>query len=154
MGFRISGLKKEQFAEWFAMTDQELAARHAVRRIADRSHGFPCRIGLTDAEAGQEVLLINYEHLPVDSPYRSSHAIYIRADEQTFDAVDTVPAMLRTRLLSLRGFDDAGLMTNADVIEGRDLESAIETLFSDPKTSYLHAHIARPGCYAARIDRA
>lgn len=154
MSFRISGLEKEQFAEWFAMTDKELAARHAVRRIADRSHGFPCRISLTDAEAGQEVLLINYEHLPVDSPYRSSHAIYIRADEQTFDAVDTVPPMLRTRLLSLRGFDDAGLMTNADVIEGRDLESAIETLFADPKTSYLHAHIARPGCYAARIDRA
>jgi hypothetical protein len=153
MSFRISGLPAAQFADWFALSDAELTARHAVRRIADSKPGFPCRVSLTDAEVGEEVLLINYEHLPVDSPYRSSHAIYIRAGEQSCDRIDTVPAMLRSRLLSLRAFDAVGMMTAADVVDGRELEATIGKLFSDERAEYLHVHFARPGCYAARIDR-
>jgi hypothetical protein len=154
MSFRISGLAAAKFADWFTLSDAELATRHAVRRIADSKPGFPCRISLTDAEVGDEVLLINYEHLPVDSPYRSTHAIYIRAGEQTCDVIDAVPAMLRSRLLSLRAFDAAGMMTAADVVDGNELEAAIGKLFSDERAEYLHAHFARPGCYAARIERA
>jgi Protein of unknown function (DUF1203) len=154
MSFQISGLPADEFAHWFGLSDAELRQKHAVRRVADRKPGFPCRISLTDADVGEEVLLINYEHLPVDSPYRASHAIYIRADEQTFDAVDSVPAMLRSRALSLRGFDAAGMMTAADVVDGSELEMAIREMFDNPATRYLHAHFAKPGCYAARIDRA
>ena len=154
MSFRITGLPSSQFTKWFTLSDAELARRNAVRRIADVPHAFPCRISLTDAEVGQEVLLINHEHLAVDSPYRSQHAIYIRADERTYDAINDVPAMLRSRLLSLRAFDNDGMMTDADVVEGRELEAAIERLFADERAAYLHAHIARPGCYVARIDRA
>jgi hypothetical protein len=154
MSFRISGLPAAQFAEWFTLSDAELAARHALLRIADSKPGFPCRISLTDAEVGDEVLLINYEHLPVDSPYRASHAIYIRAGEQICDVIDAVPAMLRSRLLSLRAFDAAGMMTAADVVDGGELETAIGKLFSDERAQYVHAHFARPGCYAARIERA
>jgi hypothetical protein len=153
MHFRISGLPAAQFADWFTLSDAELIARHAVRRIADSKPGFPCRISLTDAEVGDDVLLINYEHLPVDSPYRASHAIYIRAGEVTCDVTDTVPPMLRSRLLSLRAYDAADMMTAADVIDGSELEAAIGKLFSDESAQYLHVHFARPGCYAARIDR-
>lgn len=154
MSFRISGLPAAQFVDWFALSEEELAARHGVRRVADSKPGFPCRVSLTDAEVGDEVLLINYEHLPVDSPYRASHAIYIRAGEETCDIVDSVPTMLRSRLLSLRAYDAAGMMTAADVIEGGELEAGIGKLFSDKRAQYLHVHFARPGCYAARVDRA
>jgi hypothetical protein len=27
-------------------------------------------------------------------------------------------------------------------------------MLADPHVAYLHAHYAKPGCYAARIDRA
>lgn len=154
MSFRITGLPASDFAQWFELSDDELAARNAVRKVADGKPGFPCRISLTDAEIGDEVLLINYEHLAVASPYRSRHAIYIRAGEETFDATDRVPEMLRSRLLSLRAFDEAGMMMAADVVEGRDLEAAIAKMFAHDETKYLHAHFARPGCYAARIERA
>jgi len=154
MHFRIRGLPTEPFADLFSLSDAELAQRLAVRRTVDEKHGFPCRISLTDAKVGDEVILVNYEHLDVASPYRSRHAIYVREGEVPFDAVDTVPDMLGRRLLSLRGFDNAGMMTAADVVEGRHLEDAIERLLADPRTEYLHAHIARPGCYAARIERA
>jgi hypothetical protein len=31
---------------------------------------------------------------------------------------------------------------------------AIERLFANPEAAYIHAHYAKRGCYAARIDRA
>lgn len=153
MNFRISGLPAADFSGWFALNDAELAERHAVRRTVDKPHAFPCRVSLTDAQVGDEVLLINHEHLPVDSPYRSRHAIYIRAGEQTFAAAGVVPDMLRRRLLSVRAFDTNGMMTACDVVDGRELQSAIGQLFADPQAAYLHVHFAKPGCYAARVDR-
>jgi hypothetical protein len=153
MSFRIAGLPAADFQHWFGLGDAQLGVLGGVRRRVDTPHAFPCRISLTDAAVGDEVLLINHEHLPVDSPYRSRHAIYIRAGEQTFDAVDTVPDMLRRRLLSLRAFDAAGMMTGCDLCEGHDIERLIEHLFVDSQTEFVHAHFARPGCYAARIDR-
>jgi len=154
MHFRIRGLPAEPFTDLFTLSDAELAQHCAVRRTVDADHGYPCRVSLTDAKIGDEVILVNYEHLAVATPYRSRHAIYVREGEVRFDAVDEVPQMLRKRLLSLRGFDGDGMMTSADVVEGRDIEAAIARQLADPQTRYLHAHIARPGCYAAHIERA
>ncbi len=151
--FRIRGLPPEPFAPLFDMPDGELEKHAAVRRIADKA-GYPCRISLTDAKAGDELILVNYEHHAVASPYRMRFAIYVRKGEQTFDAVDEVPAQLRTRTLAVRGFDVGGMMTAWELIDGGKLEEAIERLFADPRASYLHVHFAAPGCYAARIERA
>jgi hypothetical protein len=80
-------------------------------------------------------------------------AIYVRRDEKTFDAVDTVPEQLRTRTLAVRGFDADAMMTGWELTEGAQIEGVIEKLFADPRTAYLHVHFAAPGCYAARIER-
>ncbi len=154
MSFRILGLAPEPFAHLFALTDAELAEQGAVRKIANADAGFPCRISLTDAACGDVVVLVNYLHQPARSPFRSCHAIYVRAGERTYDAIGTVPQQLRTRMLSLRGFDDGGLMTRADLVDGMQLEGAIECFFGDEATRYLHVHFAKPGCYAARVERA
>jgi hypothetical protein len=154
MTFRITGLAAETFDELFAMSDAELAARGALRRIADDKPGFPCRISLTDAEPGTEVILTHFEHHAVATPFRSSYAIYVRRGEQRFDAIGRVPDALRQRLLSVRAFDEAGMLLAADVVDGRELEGAIDRLFTDAKSAYLHVHFAKPGCYAARVDRA
>jgi hypothetical protein len=151
MHFRIQGLPAEDFAALFALSDAELAQRGAVRRIADGPR--PCRISLTDAKPGDELILVNYEHHAVASPYRMRFAIYVRQDEKTFDAVDTVPQQLRTRTLAVRGFDANAMMTSWELTEGAQLEGVIEKLFADPRTDYLHVHFAAPGCYAARIER-
>jgi len=153
MSFRIQGLPAEQFAPLFSLSDVDLAAHGAVRRIADAKPGFPCRISLTDAEPGEEVILTHFEHHPVASPFRASHAIYVRRGETTYDAIDQVPAQLRLRLLSVRAFDAAGMLVGADVIDGKELEAVIATLFGDARAAYLHVHYARPGCFAARVDR-
>jgi Protein of unknown function (DUF1203) len=152
MHFRIQGLAAEQFATLFALSDDELAERGAVRQIADAPR--PCRISLTDAEPGDELILVNYEHHPVASPYRMRFAIYVRRYEETFDAVDTVPEQLRQRMLAVRAFDDNGMMTGWELVDGSKLEEAVEKLFANPRATYLHVHFAAPGCYAARVVRA
>lgn len=155
MSFLISALPVEPFRHLFGQCDATLAAHGAIRRIADTKPGFPCRVFLEDAEIGEPVLLINYEHLPADSPYRSRYAIYVR--ERAAEAhpeVDEVPQQLRSRLLSVRGFDAQSMLQNAEVVDGSQLEAAIERLFADPRVAFLHVHNAKPGCYAARVDRA
>lgn len=77
MDFRIRGLDPAPFARYFEMDERELARHRAVRRVADEKPGFPCRVSLADVEPGSPVILLNYEHLPVESPYRASHAIFV-----------------------------------------------------------------------------
>ena len=155
MSFRITGLPADKFAPLFAMSDAELANQGAVRKIADgREPGYPCRISLTDSSAGDELILANYEHHPVDSPYRMRFAVYVRRGEETFDAIDRIPEQLRIRTLAVRAFDRDAMMVAWEMVEGCDLDGAIERLLGEPAAAYLHVHYAAPGCYAARIDRA
>ena len=151
MSFRITGLPAEDFSHLFSLDDAELATLGAVRRTAQ--HPAPCRISLTDATPGDEVILTNYEHHPVDSPYRMRFAIYVRKGEKTYDAVDEIPQQLRTRQLAARAFDTTGMMVGWELVEGAKLEAAIERLLADPRAAYLHIHFAAPGCYAARVER-
>jgi len=155
MDYRITGLPPQRFAHLFALDDDALARHRAVRRIVDEKPGAPCRVSLEDAEPGEEVLLLNHEHHAVDSPYRASHAIYVRRDaREAYDRVNQVPPALASRLLSVRAYDAAGFMVAADVAQGTDLPALVARFLADPQVAYLHAHYARAGCFAARIDRA
>jgi hypothetical protein len=155
MTFRISGLDPAQFAGFAAMTDADLARHYARRYTAQEYPGYPCRVTLDDAQPGEEVILLNFEHLPVDSPYRASHAIYVRTNaSRRYDGRDEVPPALARRLLSVRGFDLDGMMVSGEIVDGATLAPYIESQFADPRVAYLHAHYARRGCFAARIDRA
>ena len=151
MSFRITGLPSEPFANLFTLSDDELRARGAVRRIAEGNS--PCRISLTDARPGDELILVNYEHHPVDSPYRMRFAIYVRRGEEQFDAIDQIPEQLRTRTLAVRAFDANAMMVGWELVDGQQVEPAIERLLAIPSAAYLHIHFAAPGCYAARVER-
>lgn len=155
MDFRIKGLSPEQFEPLFGLSDAELARHGAMRRIVDRTPGYPDRIELRDPEIGESVLLLNYAHLPVETPFRSSYAIYVREGARSrYDRVNEIPEQFRSRVLSLRAFDKDDMLRDADVVEGSQVEGLIERLLSSPDTAYIHAHYAKYGCFAARIDRA
>jgi hypothetical protein len=155
MDFRITGLAPEPFEPLFGLSDAELRRHGALRRIVDRKPGYPDRIELRDPDPGESVLLVNYTHLPVETPYRSSYAIYVREGARSrYDHVNEVPEQFRSRLLSLRAFDQQDMLRDADIVEGKAVESLIERLLSNPATAYIHAHFAKYGCFAARVDRA
>ena len=107
MSFRITGLPAERFSHLFALSDEDLAAHGAVRQIADaRTPGYPFRVSLTDSQPVDELVLVNHEHHPVDSPYRMRFAIYVRDGDTTYDAIDAVPDQLRIRMLAVRRCHD------------------------------------------------
>ena len=155
MDFRITGLDPAPFRHLFGLSDAALAERAVKRCIADAKPGFPDRVELRDAEPGEQVLLLNFLHQPADNPYRSCHAIFVLEGAQTpYDRIGEVPEALRVRPISLRAFDEQHQMIDADLVDGRGLESLIEKFLSNDNVKYLHAHYARRGCYAARIEAA
>ncbi len=155
MAFRITGLSPEPFRHLFGLSEAALAEQGVVRRVVDADSGFPDRIEMREGRPGEVFLLLNHICQPADSPYRATHAIYVRdGAEETYDEVDRVPDVMRQRLLSLRGFDADGMIVDADVAPGTEIETLIERLFANPQIAYIHAHNARQGCYSGRIDRA
>lgn len=153
MAYRVRGLAPDEFTPLFGLSDAELAKRGAARVVVDAKPGAPCRITLDDAEIGETVILLSYEHQPARTPYRQQGPIFVRYSGAPYDAPQLGPALLR-RTLSLRGFDARGMMIDADVVKGAEAEPVIARLFANPDVAYIHAHYASRGCYAARIDRA
>ncbi len=154
MTFRITGLSPQPFQHLFGLSEDALARHGALRYVADKGSAFPCRIEMRDAEPGETLLLLNHTCQPADTPYRASHAIFVREGAtDAYDQVDQVPSVMRTRLLSLRAFDVEGMMLDGDVVDGANVEPLIAWMFTNPDVSYIHAHNARRGCYSGRIDR-
>ncbi len=107
------------------------------------------------AAPGETVLLLNHVCQPADTPYRAAHAIFVREGETApFDEIDVVPEVFRPRLLSLRAYDERGMMLDADVVEGAAVEGLIERLLDNPDVASIHAHNAKRGCYSGLITRA
>ena len=155
VSFRITGLAPEQFQDLYGRDDAELTALGVKRYVVDAAPGFPDRVEMRDLQPGEHALLLNFAHLDSGSPYRSSHAIFVREGASArYDRINEVPDVMRIRQLSLRALDKDDMMLDADLIDGHAIERLIEKLFGDPHVAYIHVHNAKPGCYSGRIDRA
>ena len=154
MSFRVVPQPASEFEYLFGKSDEELAELGAQAYIADSKPGFPCRIALRDAEPGERLILINFEHQPANNPYRSAHAVFVLdgAVEATVQP-DEVPELLHHRQLSVRAFDADDMMLDATVVEGADAAVCFNTMLSLPGSHYLHVHNAGRGCYLARVDK-
>ena len=154
MTYRIEGLEPEAFAPLVGLSEAELARRGAQRVIADVKPGFPCRITLEDAEPGESLILLNHVSHDAPTPYRASHAIFVR--EGAGEAAvyfDETPPVFAGRTLSLRGFDAEGMMQGALLAMPGEADARIRELFARPEIISIHAHNATRGCFAARIER-
>lgn len=154
MDLRIRGLDRQAFDPAFAAASAGTDPL-AVLRIADARPGFPCRVSLEDAEPGEVVLLTHFQHQAAATPFRASHAIYVRETaRERWDAVNLVPPALAGRQLSLRAFDRDGWLVGGKLVPGADLLDVARELLANPAVAGLHAHYAAFGCYAAWVGRA
>lgn len=156
MTFRILPLPLAPFQPLFALDDPALEALGARRMVADAPHSAPCRVSLADAEPGERLVLLNHRHLDeASSPYRSEGPVFVReaATEAALDP-EIVPDMLSRRLLSIRAYDANWMMTDADVVEGRDLGDRLTRWFADTRVVRIHMHTARRGCFMSLAERA
>jgi hypothetical protein len=139
----------------FGLADEELARRRVVRMIVTKKPSFPCRVSLTDRDVGERVLLLNHLSHDVVGPYRASHAIFVTEGAgEPAEFVDEVPPVFETRVLSLRGFDSAGMMADAILTQPGEADAGIRKLFANPEIETIHAHNATRGCFSAKIERA
>lgn len=155
MSFRIHPLPLAPFQPLFARDDAALLEIGARRMVADAPDAAPCRVSLSDAEPGERLILLNHRHLHASaSPYRSEGPIFVReAAVEAAPAPGEIPDMLGRRLLSARVYDADWMMTDADVVEGRDLARRLEAWLADPAVSTVHLHTARRGCFMAAVRR-
>lgn len=156
MNFRIHALPPTPFQPLFDLDDAALQALGARRMIADAPHSAPCRVSLADAEPGEVLILLNHRHLDAPaSPYRAEGPIFVRASAvEARPAPGVVPHMLGRRLLSVRAYDADWMMTDADVVEGRDLAARLDDWFADDRVARVQMHTARRGCFMAEAVRA
>ncbi|WP_133498768.1 DUF1203 domain-containing protein [Cognatilysobacter terrigena] len=154
MTFRIYGLDPSPFVSLYGLSDEELASRGARRVVVGPDGGVPDRVELRDLREGEIALLVNHTHQPANTPYRASHAVYVLEGATSARTVDgAVPEVMRRRLLSLRAFDAEHMMIEADVVDGADADARLAGMFADARVAYIHVHYARPGCFAARVER-
>lgn len=155
MTYRIRGLERSQFDRFFGMDDAELARNRAKRVVASADRGFPCRVSLEDARRGETLLLVHHTSHAVETPYRSSYAIFVReAAAAPADLTGRVPPVFEGRPLALRGFDARGELAAARLAMPGEADQAIRALLEEePQIAYIDAHNAAHGCFAARIER-
>ena len=153
MTYRIKGLEPAPYAPLFELGDAELKAKGMTRMPVDNPN-FPCRISLRDCDLGDEVILLNHVSHDGNNPYRASHAIFVsKSATAAADYVDSIPPALDRRVLSLRAFDQEGMMIDAALVQQGEADLAIRRLFANPAAGHIDAHTATRGCFAARIDR-
>ena len=153
MTYRVTGLDPAPFKPLFGLSDDELASRGVVRMTVS-SPTFPCRVSLTDREIGETVLLLNHVSHDVANPYRAAHAIFVTEnDEDAAEYVDRVPPVFEKRILSLRAFDEGGMMVDAALAQPGEADAVIRRLFENEWVDHIDAHNAIRGCFSARIDR-
>jgi Protein of unknown function (DUF1203) len=153
--FRLVGLAAENFEPFFAMPADELAALGARRVVADAPNAFPCRVSLVDAEVGDELLLLPFEHLSTGSPYRASGPVFVRTRaRRAMLEPGVIPPYVTRRLMSVRAYDANDMMVAGEVREGVDVREAIERLIADDSVAFIHLHNAKRGCFSCRVERA
>ena len=154
MAFCIKGLNPEPFKHYYGQSDDYLAQHGVVRYQVDCTPGFPDRIEMRDLKVGETALLLNYQHLDTTSPYRSQHAIFIcEGAIKAHCSIDHIPEVMHRRVLSIRAFERNDFILDADLAQGDHIAPMIEQFFANPDVCYIHAHYAKPGCLAAKIER-
>ena len=153
MAFQITGLDPARFNTLFTLSDAALKARGIERKRVTAYPGYPCRITLEDAPEGETVLLLNYESHAVETPFRSAYAIYVREKASKAARYENVlPPVLHNRPIALRMFDASGVLVGADMfLPHEDGIAAIERALARSDVTYIHAHNAMHGCFAAEI---
>jgi hypothetical protein len=155
MSFRIRGLAPEPFVPLAGLDDEALAARGVRRMIADEPHSAPCRVSLDDAEPGERLLLLSWEHQGGASPFRQAGPIFVREGAVTaWEGIDEIPPAIARRTISARAYDREAMMIEGELVEGAALKPLLDAWLSRPEVDVVHLHYARRGCFAALAERA
>ncbi len=154
MTYQITGLNPDIARPFAEASAEKLSALGAVRMTATSKQGFPCRISLENAEVGDELILFHHISHDVDSPYRSSYAIFAKTGLTTAaQYTDSVPPVFAGRTLGMRAFGTNAMLKTASLALPGEADRAIRQLFELDAVAYIDVHNAAHGCFVARVER-
>ena len=154
MTYRITGLSPQTFAHLIGASEDVLAKAGATRVTAAADKGWPCRVSLNDAKAGESLILLNHVSHDVATPYRSSYAIYVAESAATAaEYTDQIPPVFEGRPMAFRAFDAGGMLRDAALALPGQADAKIRELFESDDIAYIHAHNAAHGCFSAKVER-
>lgn len=151
-GFRCIPIATD-IAERFRATGIDDRGNRLRRMTAD--HASPCRVCLRDAAEGEAVLLGSYDLPRPRGVYWTPSPIFVHAAPCTaFDAPDTIPEIVRSRLVSVRAYDaeDLCLYDLGHAGDGDDIDAPLMRALADPRTAFVNIHTAKPGCLLCRVE--
>lgn len=154
MRLMTQGLAPKPFQPLFDLDDAELEARGIRRQFAPANPGigYPCRVSLDFAQAGDELLLLNFRHLDKPgSPYRAEGPIFIRRDVEPYRGTGELPAIVMQRAMSVRAYDSSGMMVEADLAEKDELVQLLGTWLAREDVAHVDIHSLRRGCFFCRV---
>jgi len=153
---RFESLQPGPFAPLFALSDAELLACGMRRYVAPDNPGigYPCRVSLAFAKAGEELLLVNHRHLDMPTtPYRAEGPVFIRKGVTAYAQSGEYPEIIMQREMSVRAYDHAGIMIEADLAAKDDLVAMTEQWLARADVAHVDYHSARRGCFFCRARR-
>ncbi len=154
MTYIVRGLDPAPYRALFEAPPEVLAENLAEWREIEAFGGHPCRVTLEEAQIGERVLLINFVSLDKPTPFRASHAIYVRENAQIAAVYeDCLPDMLVNRTLGLRGFTEDGYLHHGALAAAGEAHISIGELLRQSEVAYVDIHAAGYGCFIARAER-
>jgi hypothetical protein len=106
------------------------------------------------AQPGERVILFPYAAIPSGHPYSEIGPIFVHANEcQRYGATNEYPADFRNGRV-FRAYDSNYNIIDAQVMDGREPEVVIESLFQNPDTAFVDVRSVTHGCFTFRVQRA
>ena len=154
--FQLVGLPAAPFTPLFSLSDAQLS-RDSTRDalFAASNPGYPCRVSLTDAQIGEELLLASLQHQPAASPYRASGPIFVRRSRPTGSRSRRVccPPMSPADSCRCGRMMRADRMTDAAACPGADA-GAVDRAAVRGHRCRLHPPAQREsGCFSCAVQR-
>ena len=116
----------------------------------------PCRHCLGLIPAGQHKLVLGYRPFPTQQPYAETGPIFLHADPcERYDA-NTVPRwfeQLDPAIVRGYGEDDWIRYDTGNVVRGREITQACDSILADPSVAYVHVR-SKFNCFQCRVERA
>jgi len=130
------------------------AAGNPFEPFVATEDGDPLRCCLREAVAGERLALIAYRPPGTAGAYAEIGPVFVHADACAgYPDGDRYPEGFRARQQVQRGYDAAGRIADAILVEGADAESGIKRLFANPGIVLVHSRNVLYGCYMFAVRR-
>lgn len=116
----------------------------------------PCRHCLRTFDVGKENrILFTYDPFHGIEPLPLPGPVFIHAERcERFSESGGVPETLRHHRLTLIAYGERRRVLSEDYVDNGKIERAIDSLFANRETRYVHVRDTEAGCYDFRVERA